>query len=294
MKNVILVTLLSLSFSLAAQEYAFKVLVNKGKNEVRASGGWQQIKVGSSLKSIDEIRIAENSYLGLVHVSGKPLELKQSGNYKMTDLATKINGGVSVLNKYTDFILSENTEKKNSLVATGAVHRGLGIKVYLPDPGQQSVVYGDIISITWDTSKYPGPYVVTFKSIFGDDLSVMETKEGGITVDLYDEKFKNEDNILVQVTPKKGDASTPDSYSLKKLSVADKDRIKQSLHEIERPLADSTALNRFVLAGFYEENNLLIDAATAYQEAIRMAPDVTFYQDAFNTFLIRTGWKSGK
>ena len=93
-------------------------------------------KVGSSLKSADELRVAENSYIGLVHVSGKPLELKQSGKYKVTDLAAKVSGGASVLNKYTDFILSANTGPKSNLTATGAVDRGVdNIKVYLPKTG---------------------------------------------------------------------------------------------------------------------------------------------------------------
>src|SRR5688572_17001615 len=93
-----------------AQTYSFKVLVNKGKNEVKSGGTWQPIKTGSTLKQGEELRVADNAYLGLVHVTGKPLEVKQAGNYKVDDLAAKIGGGTSVLNKYTDFILSSNTE----------------------------------------------------------------------------------------------------------------------------------------------------------------------------------------
>ena len=40
-----------------AQDYTFKVLVNKGKNEIKAGSGWQVIKVGSSLKSDDELKV---------------------------------------------------------------------------------------------------------------------------------------------------------------------------------------------------------------------------------------------
>ena len=125
---------LLLTFGYAhAQDYAFKVLVNKGRNELKSGNNWQQLKVGLSLKSADELKISENSYLGLVHVSGKALELKESGNYKVVDLAAKVNGGSNVLNKYTDFILSSATAPKNRLAATGAVDRGEdNIQVYLP------------------------------------------------------------------------------------------------------------------------------------------------------------------
>src|SRR5262245_35880810 len=80
-----------------AQEYAFKVLVNKGKNEVKSGANWEPVKVGASLKSPDEVKVSENSYLGLVHVSGKPLELKSAGSYKVVDLSAKVGGGTSVL-----------------------------------------------------------------------------------------------------------------------------------------------------------------------------------------------------
>src|SRR6185503_19175493 len=63
-----------------AQDYAFKVLANKGANEYKSGDSWQSIKTGASLKAGDELKVSENSYIGLVHATGKPLELKQAGN----------------------------------------------------------------------------------------------------------------------------------------------------------------------------------------------------------------------
>jgi hypothetical protein len=51
-------------------------------------------------------------------------------------------------------------------------------------------------------------------------------------------------------------------------------------------------LNKFILAGFYEEHKLYIDAGTAYQQAIKMAPDVPSYKEAYDDFLIRNGFKT--
>src|SRR6218665_3094361 len=104
-------------FAQTGQDYAFKVLANKGANEVKTGNAWAAVKTGASLKKEDELKVTENSYLGLVHASGKPMELKQAGTYKVADLAAKMNGGSSVLTKYTDFILSSNSAeaKKNRL-----------------------------------------------------------------------------------------------------------------------------------------------------------------------------------
>jgi hypothetical protein len=123
MKNkttALLLAFLIISTLAIGQDYAFKVLANKGNNEVKSGETWQPLKTGASLKSGDELKLADNSYLGLIHATGKPIEIKKAGNYKVTDLAAQVGGGSSVLNKYTDFILSSNAEeKKNRLSATG-------------------------------------------------------------------------------------------------------------------------------------------------------------------------------
>src|SRR5688572_5081406 len=85
------------------QDYTFKVLANKGTNEVKSGENWAPLKTGASLKKGDELKLAANGYVGLVHVQGKPMEVKEAGSYKVDDLAAKVGGGTSVLNKYTDF-----------------------------------------------------------------------------------------------------------------------------------------------------------------------------------------------
>ena len=228
----------------AQKDYTFKVLVNKGKNEVKSADGWQPVKVGASLKDTDELKLAENCYLGLVHVSGKPLEVKQAGKYKIDALAKQVSGGTSVLNKYTDFILSSNTSKGNTLTATGAVHRGPDvIEMYLPE-SENSVVFNNEVIINWDASKIPGPYVVSFNSMFGDLLEEMEAKESNVKVNLSSKNFENEDNILVVVRSKSDKSKISKEYTLKKLSKADKTRINTLLKEISGSIAEKTAMDQ--------------------------------------------------
>ena len=79
MKARFLTLFLALFISCAvAQEYAFKVLANKGANEVKSGSEWAPIKTGASLKNDDELKLSPNSYMGLVHATGKPLELKHT------------------------------------------------------------------------------------------------------------------------------------------------------------------------------------------------------------------------
>jgi hypothetical protein len=292
----ILGIVLCVTASVNAQDYAFKVLVNKGKNEVKAGDKWQPLKTGATLHSSDEVKLVDNAYVGLVHASGKPMELKQPGNYKVIDLSAKVNGGASVLNKYTDFILSSNSDKKNRMSATGAVHRGgNSTKIFLPK-AEQAVLYGSTLILDWEKeqSSEPMAYIVTLKSMFGDDLYKAETKEKTVTIDLQDPKFVNEDNIIVEVYPKDHEGKISESYMVKKLSPADKERIKAQLNEISGQTNEASALNKLIMAGFYEQNKLLIDASTAYLQAIQLAPDVPDYQEAYDNFLLRNGIKEEK
>src|SRR5687768_8483444 len=177
-KSLLVLLLMAISFSVFAQNYTFKVLVNKGRNEMKSGSAWQTIKVGSSLKENDEIKVGSNAYVGLVHASGKPIELKEPKTYKVADLAKQFSGGSSVVAKYTDFILSSNEDKKNKLAATGAVHRGLGeLNVYLPTISEQTFFFNDTQLLGWDNSQIKGPYRVTFTSLFDDELKVVTTPE---------------------------------------------------------------------------------------------------------------------
>ncbi len=62
-----------------AQTYAFKVLINKGKNEVKTGNNWQAVKVGESLQSADELRVPENAYIGLGARIGQATRAQASG-----------------------------------------------------------------------------------------------------------------------------------------------------------------------------------------------------------------------
>lgn len=300
MKNRLLTTLilglLALNSAVLAQDYTFKVLANKGSNEVKSGDSWTLIRTGASLKSSDELKIADNSYIGLVHSTGKPMELKQAGNYKISDLAAKMGAGSSVLNKYTDFILSSNSAeaKKNRLSATGAVHRDIStahsIKLMLPE-NQHSGIYNSKAIIAWESDKAAGPYVVTLRNMFDDVLAKIETPETSLEIDLTDAKYANENAILVEIAAKADPKQVSKQHLIKKLAAPDQEKIKKSLNEIMGDVAENTALNKFILAGFYEENNLFIDAISAYEDAVKLAPDVPSYKEAYEEFLLRHGLK---
>jgi hypothetical protein len=288
----ILPILIFASGTVCAQAYTFKVLVSKGKTEIKSASTWQSIKVGAALKATDEVRIAENAYLGLIHENGKPLEIREAGSFKVSEFVSRLGQGASVLNKYTDFILSSDQQKKNRLSATGAVHRGVKdvIIVYLSGT-DRAELYGDKLAVQWSSEEVKGPYQVVFTTLLDDELAKFETTTNQLIVSMTDANLKDEYEMMVKVVSKENPGKGSKDYIIKRLRPKDREKFAKVMNDINDAVASETALSKYYLAGIYEENFLINDALTAYQEAIKLAPDVTLYQEAYNEFLKRLGFE---
>jgi hypothetical protein len=290
--SLISCSLLLVGATVYGQGYTFKVLANKGSNEVKSGEEWKPLKTGASLKEGDELKISDNAYLGLVHSSGKTLELKSAGNHKVVELASKINvGGSNVASKYADFVLSKMSAegKKNRLSATGAVHRAAvnaGINIYMPNSVE---VFNDQALIEWGVLTGDKTYEVTVVNMFGDELLKTETTDATYKIDLKDEKLINEAALLVTVGVKGQQDMKSEEVAIKRLPSDKSDLVQQNLTELMGAVDTATALNNYILAGFYEENRLLLDALFYYEEAKRLAPGVESYEEAYEEFLFRNG-----
>ncbi|HLT72367.1 MAG TPA: hypothetical protein VKZ75_06925 [Cyclobacteriaceae bacterium] len=275
----------------SAQDYVFKVLANKGTNEVKSGNSWEPLKVGTTLKAGDEVRVGSNAYVGLVHNSGKPLEVKAAAVYKVSDLESQVGTSASVLEKYTDFILSSNEGQGNRLTATGAVHRDVvlesaQIKVNLPEK-DFSAIFSNTAVVRWDGGNVKGPYVVTVRNMFEDILVQAETNDNRYVINLDDEKFANEVAWLVEVSAKADAKIVSPTKLIKRLPPAENKRIAAELKQLEDITEKSSAMSQYVLANFFEKNNLVIDAIMAYEEAVKLEPEVPMFREQYDAFLQR-------
>ncbi|MDH5365421.1 MAG: hypothetical protein OEW67_00420 [Cyclobacteriaceae bacterium] len=290
--SILTISLLLVGATVYGQSYTFKVLANKGVNEVKSGTEWKPLKTGTSLKDGDELKLSENAYLGLVHNSGKTLELKESGNHKISDLSSKISsGGSNVASKYADFVLSKmSAEKKtNRLSATGAVHRAVvnsSINIYIPNSVD---VYNDKALIEWGGMEGENTFVLKVVNMFGDELFTMESSDNRYLLDLTSEKLANEAALLVTVSVKGNEEMKSEEVAIKRLPEDKAEIVKANLGALMSEVDIQNALNNYILAGFYEENRLLLDALFYYEEAIKIAPDVDSYQEAYEEFLFRNG-----
>lgn len=293
---ILFVGLLAVSNLVLAQDYTFRVLANKGANEIKSGAAWQPVKTGSTLNASDEIKISENASVGLVHYKGKPLEVTQPGVHKVADLVARVTSEASVLNKYTDFILSSNSAeaKKNRLSATGAVHRGTKKDAITPQlpKNEGGEIFGNQLIINWETES-TGPFIITVLNMFDEVIYTAETAEKTLTVDLADAKFSGEDALLVDIKSKSTGAKLDDQSRpmVKRLSPAKAEKIKAGYAEVSKEADPTSAFGNLFLAGFYEQNRLIVDAIAAYEKAIALAPDDPTYKEYYLEFLYRNKLK---
>ncbi len=302
----LILTALSITVLLAnplnAQDYVFKVLANKGGNTVKIadhSTDWQPIRTGATLNGDDELHISVNSYIGLVHASGKTVELKNEGNYYVRDLAAKLgNAKSSVASKYANFVINKmtstdeediNQNHREHLTITGAVERSvLDAPISLKMPSSVEVLNKEAL-IRWNDVKDADRYIFTVKNMYDEVILTKEVTQAHILLELTKAPFNTEELIIVSVRVKGNDKMYSGNYGIKRLTGVDADPILKELEQLSVSLKEESSLNKLILATFFEENNLLIDALMNYEKAVQLSPDVEQFSIAYELFAKRNG-----
>ena len=298
--TVITLTLFSLADTLQAQDYVFKVLANKGGNSVKVAddaSNWEPVRTGAVLNGNDELRISENSYIGLVHASGKTIELKDEGSYFVKELAANLgNTRSSVASKYANFVINKmtsdddediNRNHRKYLTVTGAVERSVfDAPIALKMPSSVEVLNEQAL-IRWDPVSDAKTYIFTVKNMYDEVVDTQETSNSFIKLDLAQKPFATEELLIVNVKVKDNDKMFSGNYGIKRLSGVDANPILKELKQLEGSLAEESSLNKLILATFFEENNLIIDAMMNYELAMELSPEVEQFRIAYDLFTKR-------
>lgn len=304
MKTKLLTLILSfllVSTMTYAQDEIFKVLASKGANKVVSSKSTEQkpILIGKKLFKDDKVIIGENSYLGLAHKSGKTIELKKAGTYEISKLSSEVasqNAGVA--KKYVDFVAGElsSTDEdmaKNRhkyMAVTGSVERDVknasGIKVLTP---KDVFTLSTPVTLRWvPTHESSNTYVITLTDLSDEPVYTVETKENFVIVDLDKLNIKKEKNLLWKVAVKDSKPKVESEPAiLKYVDEAKAATLEKQVADIKAELKEETALNKLVLASFYEENGLILEALASYEAAMKLEPEVEDYKIAYGKFLER-------
>jgi len=281
------------SYSTNAQDYIFKVFINKGNNFVLTEGEWKPIKQGALLLKKDSVKVETDSYIGLFHYTGGSLELTEPGVYRVSDLELDV-GYVKevVIEGYVEFVISKMHESEESdlqLSVTSKITRSpdiTSLKVILPSTVD---MYSAVALIRWVGFEGINNYSVTIKNIFDEAINEFNTEELVFKLNINNKSYRNEKLVVFSVKLADDEAVQSVNYGIKRLVGEERKKITRLYNALFSELGDDSALDKLVFAAFFEENNLILDALTNHERAMQMFPEVKEFRIAYDQFVIRNG-----
>ena len=282
-----------------AQDFDFKVMANRGQNKLQRSESTNLIalKTGSKINSGDLLIASQGAYIGLMHNSGKTLEIKEAGTYSVPMLRRKLGGGTaSISQRYMNFVMNKinnddiraERDYRKDLRATGAVERAVSsssIRVRIRETKNANKVYGQTTTLRWEEAPGVSIYVVTVRNIFNQQLMERETTKSELVLDFTEEVLAKERFIIFNVRSKSNEELISKDFGIQRISPNQAIEFTEQLNRLRKELGDGSALNKIVLASYFEENRLLMDALTLYEEAIGMSPEVEDFKLMYEDFL---------
>lgn len=284
------------------QGYTFRVLANKGQNQVKKEGAATAValKTGATLSDGDQLIASQGAYIGLMHKSGKTLEVRTPGTKKVSDLAKMVNTkSASVSSRYAKFLANKMNEKeqpnyRQRLNATGAAKRALAgdeqIKALIP--AEDASVLGDKAIVTWDVldDMEENVFIVTVKNIFDEEIMKEEVAGNSVVLDFTSDQMQNEEGLwIINVRAKENQDVSSGDIAIKRPE--NPSQYEEGLSSLKAEVDEDSPLNKVIYASYYEENGLIVDALTAIEEAIQMNPDVEDFKILKKDIIERNGIK---
>lgn len=300
MRSLIIVLLITASSICMAQSnkgFVFRVLASKGENQVKkaADGQKTSLRPGITLMQNDEIIASNGAYIGLMHRTGRTIELRTPGVTRITDLETKLaNSKTTVAGKYANYVLAkmegdeENGNYRARMKATGAVERATGNAISAMLPTSVSVLNPEAV-IRWNSVGEDASYIIGVKNIFDEELLSAETTKPYIKLNLDDENLAEEQLIILSIKVKDNPDLFSTEYGIERLSEERKAELMTSLTQLKSEVSTDSPLGKLILASYFEDNGLILDALTQYEDIMEQSPDVEDFKALYGEFLIRNG-----
>jgi hypothetical protein len=253
-----------------------KNVESKTRNNVSS-----KIGRGDTLKSGHQLKVLSGGNLSLLCSCGKELKIDSPGNYQVSDFLRKDDSYVDI---DRSFFSGDKSKKSGDQKGEDQRHDSpiYPITVHLPTE-QYSRVFSSFVWILWDTQKKNESFVVSIMNVSGKQLASFTVVENKLRLDVLDDRFSNEKKLVVKVSSEKNSKIESQTTILTILSIKEKESIVVPIDftNIE------SSLDKFIMASFFEDNGLLIDALTYLQDATNQSPNVPSYIEARDSFVKR-------
>jgi hypothetical protein len=289
----ILLTIIGFAISLqivAQSSYTFRILANKGDNKIeKTTGQVVAMRTGGTILAKEVLILSDNSYIGLMHSSGKTIELRSKGRFLASDIERTVKPKkVTVASRYASFISDRMNEPeegnyRSRMNATGAVSRAaVSNKINVLLLPQVKLIQSEFL-ISWDNVNIDDvEYTVVIENIMSEVILETTTKSNSLLIDTSIPELQSQLVYIVSVKINNSDISSQRfgivPENLNSELVAEYNSLKDELDE-------TSPLSKLVLAMYFEQNEFYLDALTLYNEVITEYPDIEDYQILYNNFL---------
>ncbi len=290
-----------------AQEYVFRVIASEGNN-ILVNGENQESKkleAGDMLLSSGKLVTSNNCYLGLVHKSGQTMEIVEQGTYAVESLIEKFRGREGIakwhLNARWDQVtailsaIDDNPEIALGLnVLPGSVSSDKLVGVAV-NPKKLNPVFNEEIEMRWQDGVGPlgSRYIVNVMDLY-DRLLISEiVEEPKFTLNFSDERLMDVGSVsnrkiisFIVYCAEDQDLSSW-RYGLTRINGPTAEQVAREVQFFKDALHPLTLLDQLVLATYFEEKGLLLDALTTYEHIVKEAPQVKDFNSLRNAFISR-------
>lgn len=284
--------------SVSAQDVVFQALAIKGTCMVQRGfdpDAYENLKTGSKLFADDKIIITgDESYLGLVSATGNALELAKGGVFDVNTLKNSLATNTSgVVEKYVAFLVDDMSKSNESVTDnmkfTGSVERSLkenDIELFLP---KESKITKQMATLIWYSKEHQETYKLNITNMFEESVFSVETNKQQAEIDFSDLAIEFGETYLVNVSSIDNPNVSSETVSLHFTNPAQVDVVRKEVNTILSETPEGSAIQEMILAKYYQENELYVNAIPHFQNAIELQPDVARYRNSYHNFLIEIG-----
>lgn len=276
MKKILLYLVFALSvltgFS-QKTDFSFKVLISKGVVQNNDGKGWSPLTSGAKVGKGSKIKVSNGSYVGLMHSSGKTLELKKGGTYVVENLEEKLKSGkTDFTSKYAAFVLSnmKGEESKERYNVTGSVSRG-SETILINAPEKFKILQSQPFEISWqgDSSKQ---YVVEVLNLFDESFWKAEVDGVETVVDLNFLHLSYFSDYIIRVT-EKGKKENTDQHVFNLVPMEEEGPITIEMVHIHSTMDRESPLEFLKYAAFFDDKGLSLYALSCLRKAESLSDD---------------------
>jgi hypothetical protein len=281
--------------ALAQGDEIFKVIACKGKVTLQRTN--KAVSVGTGLTSADRLIMDGPVYVGLVHKSGKAVEVKAGQQMAVADLLKQVSSKQTGMDKLVGFVVQSvvgANDGKNEM--SGGAERSIAVnKVRMLAPRTSKVIDPDV-TFSWagndGTTKEP-TYIFTLTDDKQNVRFKKELKETSLALNLNQLGLEKDKCYYWSVVQANSNAQSFESYCIYPVNDAEAAAINGQLSAIKQEQGNTpSALDKLILASFFEQNGLTYKALGAYKEAVALGGDVEIFGATYSQFLRRINMDS--